>query len=340
MSVIYSKPSVDIRKESVREKKIDGIIFSKQQKAARALLGCKDRIRCILCGNALKGEEFSHRGLSFVRCGSCGHIQTKAMPPDGYPWIRFKKLYPPLGRSEYLSRKNRIYAPKLKWIISCLKKMGCSDKTIKNSSWTELGCGGGYFLACLRDWGVRDFVGFDSDIDMVKRANSFAGEDKARHYNGKIEAIFDMRPSKIFVSFFVLEHVGNARDVFLKMRSLPKGTVFVFAVPVFGFSGILDGIFKENYARSLDCVAHTQIYTDRSIRYALDRAGFEIASEWIFGEDSVDFTRFILNNLSGGYSGRMLARIERDLLRLQDDFQGMLDRARMSDQRHILAVKT
>jgi hypothetical protein len=339
MRTKYSKPSADIQVESAIRFQKDKELFEHQISISKILLNCGEREICVLCNHPLKGELFTHRNIPFVLCANCGHIQTRALPPDDYPGVEFKTIYPKLNVGEYKDRKTRIYKPKLDWIINCLKDLNYSKEQIINMRWTEMGAGAGYFLSSLQDIGAQHITGFDADADMVEVANLFIKERKVKHYNGKLSESFKLFPSDVYVAFFVIEHVSDTYQFFIEMKSLPKGTIFVFAVPVFGFSCLLVGIFENNYARNLDCVLHTHLFTDMSIKYGMNLADFEIVEEWIFGQDSLDFTRFIVNNISLKFSEQLLNSIKNDLDKLQDSFQNCLDRQRKSDQRHIIAIK-
>lgn len=339
MKIYYSKPSMDLQKEAFAEQKNDKNMLDAQSRIVKILLKSKSRKKCILCSNAINGEKFSHRNVEFIICGKCGHIQTRLMPPEGYPWIEYNYCYPSLDRRAYEGRKKRIYEPKLDWITRCLKDMGYSGSRIASSAWTEIGCGAGYFLSCLKDAGIKRYVGLDADKGMVERVGDFVGPGSVKYFKSDISEVFERYPSDIYVAFFVLEHVTNTYRLLNRMKSLPKGTIFVFAVPVFGLSCILEKVFEKSYARVLDSVLHTQLYTSRSIDYAMKLAGYEVVSKWIFGEDSMDLTRFVVNHIAGSYSKKMLKYITMKLIDLQDPLQSLLDKSDMGDQRHIIAVK-
>ena len=89
----------------------------------------------------------------------------------------------------------------------------------------------------------------------------------------------------------------------------------------------------------MDAVVHTQIYTEKSINYALEISGFEKISQWVFGQDAEDFSRFILESLRYNYPDDMFQEMSDKLLNLQDDLQHLFDVKHLSDQRHIIAIK-
>jgi hypothetical protein len=113
----------------------------------------------------------------------------------------------------------------------------------------------------------------------------------------------------------------------------------IFSVPVFGLSCLLEESFDAQYARNLDGVVHTHIFTDSSIQYGLKSSGCDLLSEWVFGQDFSDFLRLIGNNECGFNETKIHVDLFEKINSLHDEFQHILDCNRLSDQRHILAVR-
>jgi hypothetical protein len=204
----------------------------------------------------------------------------------------------------------------------------------------EIGAGAGYFLSALDDYGVTNFAGFDSNRELVALANRRLKSKRVHHERERLlSKAIQKYPADVYVGFFVLEHVEDAHAFFRQLKRLPKGTIFIFAVPVFGLSVLLDGAFEHNFARQLDGIVHRQLYTDESIQYGVELAGFTIVAEWIFGQDADDLSRFLLQNAKGKYSTRLFRDVSRQVMSVQDGIQQALDRARLADQRHVIAIK-
>ena len=340
MEINYSKPSIDIEQEEMVRLIDDVELFNRQVAESNKLLDFEDRKECVLCARPLMGESFIHRDIPFVMCGICGHVQTKALPLDDYPQQTFGSIYPMLDTKAYNDRKKRIYKPKLHWIVNCLQDLASfSDEKKSQLRWVEMGTGAGYFISCLVDEGIENITGFDADKALVDIANTFIPGSRVSYFNGNLSDSFDKFPADIYVAFFVLEHISDAYHFFQMLKQRPKGTLFVFSVPVFGFSCLFENIFKNNYARNLDAVLHTQLYTERSIEYIMRETGYEILAEWVFGQDAMDLTRFMLHSLSEHLSGPMLEKVKNDCIRLQDSLQHSLDLLKLSDQRHLVAIR-
>jgi len=340
----YSKSSSDISKESAARLKNDRRLFKDQKRVSLFLLRCKARKKCIVCNYMLKGEEFYHRDIVFISCKTCGHIQTRVQPPEDYPMNimkgrDFKKIYPRLTSAQYTDRKQRIYKPKLDWAVACLNEIGYSSKKLRTLKWTEIGAGAGYFLSALEDFGVVDYKGFDSERSLVSFGQGFLRNDKILHFEGNIEESLEIFYADVFVAFFVFEHLNCSYNFFKELRKLKSGTILIFSVPTFGFSSLLENMFVNNWARSMNCEIHTQVFTDKSIDYAMQLCDFEIKAKWIFGQDVDDLIRYIDLSCREINDKKIYKQAMDKLLAVSNDLQGILDRNNLADQRHILAIK-
>ena len=69
---------------------------------------------------------------------------------------------------------------------------------------------------------------------------------------------------------------------------MPQRDSACFSVPKFGLSCLLENMASERYARSLDAAVHVQTFTDQSINFFLQAAGFEKIATWQFGQDALE----------------------------------------------------
>jgi len=344
MTIEYSKSLDDLGPERLKRLGQDTCDkYHEQTLISQELQKSPSRASCILCENKLQGSKFIHRTIQFIRCNYCGHVQTEKKPPLGYPHHKespnFSVIYPDLDTKEYKDRVNRIYQPKLDWIKRNLGSQ-FSEDVLRSKRWVELGCGAGYFLSCLVSDGFNKITGYDMDPDLVERTNAMTPDFvKVYHGDENLHNTISNCSADVYVAFFVLEHVLNPYKFYKQLSYLPTNTIFIFSVPLFGFSCLLEGAFGNLYARNLDAVVHTQIYTEKSINYALEISGFEKISQWVFGQDAEDFSRFILESLRYNYPDDMFQEMSDKLLNLQDDLQHLFDVRHLSDQRHIIAIK-
>lgn len=346
MKTIFSKPSQDLASENLHQLEQDRKTLKRQRKLSTLLLNAEPRTKCLLCDEHLSEEgKFDHRGIPFARCENCGHVQSTVLLPDGYPHqmdsdVAFDVIYPKLERKAYISRRQRIYQPKLEWALESLGELGILREQALSKNWLELGAGAGYFLDALKAAGSHAFSGIERDEALCAIANETVGKDRVKVHQGSLGDSLRNRSPDIIASFFVLEHLQDGDDFWSVLAEMPKGTIFIFAVPVFGFATMLEGAFENFAARNLDGVVHTQLYTDASISYALDRAGYEVKAEWVFGQDATDLMRAILVNAKEKFDEAMHTEMAKQLSALIDPMQSVIDKAHLSDARHILAVKS
>lgn len=339
----YSKPSADIALETRGWTSREQSTLALQRKISLHLQDAPAREDCILCASSLAAaERIRHRGVDYRSCTVCGHLQSAARLPPGYPWSiagsGFETVYPPLDVEAHASRRDRIYLPKLEWALARLEEVGIGREEALASSWLELGCGGGYFLDALRRSGVTDLLGLDENESLVNNARSVVGEEAVRCTHD-MTAELSISPARIIVAFFVLEHLENAREFWQLMAMKPAGSIFLMAVPAFGLSTLLEAAFDGYAARNLDSVVHTQLYTDRSLDHAIAASGYEKIAEWLFGQDAADLCRVLANRVGEGCSDGMRAVLERQLVELVDPLQATIDKSRLCDARHLLLVK-
>jgi len=337
-SVKYSKSSSDIENESNEWLKNDHDILSTQKNKSIAKIQVIQRKNCILCNNNLTNvSSFFHRSVPYVECTICGHVQAEQIINDDVG-CEFDNIYPDQTESKWISRRDRIYKPKLKWIIDVLADLGISEEHAKKMEWFEIGSGAGYFMDVLRHYGVMKMSGIEANRLLVERTNKLLKKNYTVCTTDIGRSITNSN-AEIMVSFFVLEHLSDPIQLINAIKGKPKGTVFIFAVPVFGLSTVLEAVFDGHAARNLDSVVHRQLYTERSIQYFLDMAGYEMKGMWVFGQDASDFSRMLLIKTCEIYPATINKSIISKLNSLADNFQSVIDNSHFSDARHVLAVK-
>jgi 2-polyprenyl-3-methyl-5-hydroxy-6-metoxy-1,4-benzoquinol methylase len=345
MKTKYSKPSNDIAFELVSRASIQFDQLAMQKKVSSHIEGFEKKDYCILCSaqfNVSAKKTYTHRKVRYIFCGRCGHFQTEALLPNDYPYrlmgSGFEFIYPELSTEQFISRRDRIYHPKLDWGLSCLMDYRQGKIGDYQDSWLELGCGAGYFLSALHEGGFQNIVGLDINPTLVDIANKNIPSRPALVTPNLFDSLRESN-ANIIVAFYVLEHINDGREFWNIMKNKPSGTIFIFAVPVFGMSTIFEGSFDGFPSRNLDNVIHTQLFTDQSLKWSLDYADYKIIGEWIFGQDSQDILLNITTILNSIPDNDLRNFYTKKVNSLVDEIQGAIDRSRLSDSRHIIAVK-
>lgn len=345
MRRVFSKPGADVRKETQGLIRDNDQSLARQLKVCQTLKGCPERTSCPVCGQDPAGSAgLTHRGVEYLLCQTCGHIVSRSLPPEGYPrmggdGITFDRVYPALSPEEYGSRRERIYAPKLEFVLDSLAEAGQSRDQALASRWCELGSGHGFFLDALKAAGAERFLGLEADPKLVQRSARVLGPGRVEPHQGLLSRAVRETEADIYAAWFVIEHIEDTRELFRALAAKPPGTVLAFAVPCFSLSSALETVNQGFRARQWDNGVHTQIFTDRSIAHCLETARMETVGEWYFGQDAADLWRMLKVGLRDSYPPELTDSLEQNLVPALDAIQAALDRARLSDSRHIVAVR-
>lgn len=335
----YSKALGDLTKEEASRIQNEEQLYIRQKEANKRLSKAPPRKICILCGSPIKGWEFLHRGVSFITCDQCSHIQSKALPPVGFPdelegKEQFSKIYPKLDKDQFEDRKNRIYRPKLNWIFSALERSGYEKSELLGMKWLELGSGYGAFLSSLEDMGVNNYAGYEKEETLLERAKTFVAPERVIMSRVSLGEIIRTNQADVICSFFVFEHDDNLFELINALKDCKDGTLLCFSVPKFGLSCLLENMASERYARSLDAAVHIQTFTDQSINFLLQTAGFEKIATWQFGQDALELRRLLFPI---GEMGQYLESIGQKFGNCLDEIQATFDRVGLCDQIHLIA---
>ena len=337
----YSKALGDLTKEEASRIQNEEQLYIRQKEANKRLSKAPPRKICILCGSPIKGREFLHRGVSFITCHQCNHIQTKALPPVGFPdelegKEQFSKIYPKLEKDQFEDRKNRIYRPKLNWIFNALERSGYKKIELLNKKWLELGSGSGVFLSSLEDMGVNNYVGFEKEETLLERAKAFVVPEKVSISRVSLGEIIRANQADVICSFFVFEHDEKLFELINALKECKSGTLLCFSVPMFGLSCLLENLAAERYSRSLDAAIHVQTFTDESINYFLLKTGYEKIASWQFGQDALELRRILIpQSPEPGPYDKLSEKFSSSL----DRIQTAIDKSGLSDQCHLIAKK-
>ena len=340
MLTTYSKPPTDVAIHTARLIGDNAELLKIQTRIARALSGRPERDCCVLCSEAIaSAPRFSHRQVPYRVCQTCGHLQCALLAPAGYPYEEqdFSSIYRPLDQAAFADRTARIHTPKLQWALQAGLAAGLGD--LGRRHWIELGSGAGNFIDALRKAGVDQALGLEAEPRLVEQAVLRLGAPLVKAFEGSLAEAMATHPADVYAAWFVLEHCFDLPALLAALRQRPSGTLFVFSVPTLGLASLLEFAFPGHYARSLDSVLHLQLFTDRSIRYAMDMAGYDIAAEWIFGQDADDLYRAVTVQMAQLDPFAALRTDVGRLLAAVPAIQEAVDRSRLADSRHVMAVR-
>lgn len=242
-------------------------------------------VKCNTCGSNRKetiasGTDFEYfctdEVFTMVRCLECGLIYLDPRPapqelsiiyPDNYIAYRFDDYLPPLVN------KIRILIQKRK--VRAVARL-CNEQA---EIW-DVGCGGGFFLECLRELGPETWT--LKGVDISAKALNRVQERGFETLQGRFEGM-DLTPESVdlIVLNQVIEHLDDPAAVVKKAYQAlkPGGHLFIETPSVEGWDA---RIFLERYWGGWHFPRHWTLYTKRTIGQLLNQSGFDVVqTNWL-----------------------------------------------------------
>jgi len=225
-------------------------------------------VSCPRCGQARNARPlwiipdrlwFPDLYFHVVRCVPCGFVYLNPRPGDG----ELARHYPDLAH-----RRSR---PLTEIPAAFLWRIGQIERRAGRGRLLDVGCGDGRFLAALlrRGW---DVCGLDNSPSAIRVARQQLGDRVA--LTTLPEASHAPDSFDVVSLFEVLEHLpdpfGDLREIH---RLLKPGGLICLSVP--NFASLERLVFRRWWA-GLDAPRHLQQFTPESLRFFLEKAGFEL----------------------------------------------------------------
>jgi len=228
-----------------------------------------ERVACNLCGSTDAKTVYDFGQLSVVRCRNCGLVYTS---PRLTQAAIERKLYGP----DYWRAYERQYENALPSIQQFSRRWLATLGRLANRRppWKvfELGPGLGALLAEARGAG-HDVYGADISEHATRRAKERFGLEVVNVGADGLDGL-DLPPLDVFVMAACIEHLPDpgATLAAAQRRLVPEGLLFLS-------TGVY-GSFNQRIAGKrwgiIDPEAHLYYFSKRTLRRALDRAGFDI----------------------------------------------------------------
>jgi len=190
--------------------------------------------------------------LALFQCAACGMIQLDNPPVVGHRDVVRASAYSAQMRE---FRQNQF----ADWV---------HRHRLDGRSVVEIGCGRGEYLALLNETGARA-CGVEHAADAVRACRGL-GLKAARAYPSRRRQALPGAPFDGFMTLNFVEHwpdpIGGLRTV---ARSLTDGAIGLVEVPNFDMV-VGAGMFAEL------CADHLLYFTRDTLRFTLQRAGFEV----------------------------------------------------------------
>jgi len=301
------------------------------------------RTVCKLCAAALEELAFVRNHVGYYICGNCGHLNGAYQDTKAYNYALYaddgselatNSSYDDKDRERYDFRVNQIYRPKADWLYESLSEVGESVETL---SCADMGTGAGHMVKALIDCGFKKSVGFDvfqANLDIGNHAIGtnvlFKSEfDSANELVGEVSA-------DVICAIFMLEHIADPLAWLKALKRNPQAKFALISVPMFSPTVIMEMVFPHVMHRSLG-LAHTHLFTRKSVSWIFEECGLEILAEWWFGADAFDLHRNIHMHLKHNLDSPNLASLWDGMIEESlDDLQLSLDRQYASSEVHLI----
>lgn len=238
------------------------------------------KLDCNLCNSKsytiiATGIDFEYKSFNdeftIVQCNKCGLVYLNPRPASSELNVIYPESYIPYRFDEYLPgivNKLRMMIQRLK--VRSLKKFVKSENAV---IW-DVGCGGGFFLECLREYGLPSWklVG----VDISNKAINKIKEKGFKAILGRFETLDSINKSvDVIVLNQVIEHLDNPAAVIAKANSILKknGCIFIETPSLDGWDA---KIFKSRYWGGWHFPRHWTLFTSKTLCKLLEKNGFKV----------------------------------------------------------------
>ncbi len=236
-------------------------------------------VKCCVCESndaaiVGKGEDYEYHTspdeFSAMKCNSCGLVYLNPRPSVS----EFETIYPPTYHAFDFSKKKYGFVYKVRSRLEANRTLKRCRNLPDNARILDVGCGDGFHLSLLREYGKKSWT--LEGIDLDKRAIKMATEAGLKVYLGSIEEI-DLPPENYDLIFMIqtIEHVEKPDEVLSSIfKILKKGGRLVI---VTDNTGSLDfKIFKGKHWGGYHFPRHWNLFNSYSLTKLGEKKGFEV----------------------------------------------------------------
>lgn len=330
-------------RESFFDKKFNDAIVERLHFADQLYLQQPKRTACKLCASDLREVTFKRNQVPYFLCDSCGHLNgghedtetyNQSLYEDEDSAIATNSSYSDSDLEKYLFRVDNIYRPKADWLY---RELSMLDEHCSGLNVVDVGTGAGHMVKALIDAGFKNSCGFDVYQPNLDLGNRMIGSNAL--FKSQIDSAVDLLGSleaEVISSIFMLEHISQPLEWLRMLKRNPKIRYALIAVPMFSPTVVMELVFPHVMHRSLG-LAHTHLFTKKSIEWMLEECGLEVLSEWWFGADAFDLHRNIHMHLRHTLKSETLAHLWDDMvISSLDNIQLSFDKNFASSEVHLI----
>lgn len=236
-------------------------------------------VDCCICetDDALEvgiGEDFEYRTssdkFSAKQCNSCSLVYLNPRPKIS----EFERIYPSNYHAFDFSEENFGIVHKIRSRLEARRVLSWCEGLTDDAKIIDTGCGDGFHLSLLREYGNKNWTLEGIDID--KRAVKMAEEKGLKVHHGSIDEI-ELPKNQYDLAIMVqtIEHVAEPAEVLRAVHKIlkPNGKVVI----VTDNTDSLDfRIFKNSYWGGYHFPRHWNLFNKNSLTELSKKTGFEV----------------------------------------------------------------
>jgi SAM-dependent methyltransferase len=220
------------------------------------------------------GEDFEYRTssdeFSAMRCRRCGLVYLNPRPALS----EFERIYPANYHAFEFSEKEFGFVFQVRRRLEAKRLLSWCKDLPDDASIIDIGCGDGFHLELLRDFGKKSWT--LEGVDTDGRAAAMAEKKNLKIHRGALEALDLPRDSyDLALLIQTVEHVADPPELLRQICSLlrPGGRL----VTVTDNTDSLDfKLFKKRHWGGYHFPRHWNLFNPATIRKLAEKTGFEV----------------------------------------------------------------
>ena len=236
-------------------------------------------IHCCICESdeatpIAVGEDFEYRTsrdtFLAMQCHTCGLVYLNPRPVIS----EFEKIYPPNYHAFDFSEKDFGIIYKIRSRLEARRLLSWSKDLPDYARILDIGCGDGFHLKLLREYGKQTWI--LEGVDLDRRAVQMAEKSGLKVYLGNIETLgLPQETYDLALMIATIEHIEKPFETLAAVHRLlkPNGKLVI----VTDNTDSLDfTVFKGSYWGGYHFPRHWNLFNRNSLMKLCQKAGFEV----------------------------------------------------------------
>jgi len=285
-------------------------------------------LQCPICNSKKAKNFFGWYGYSYMKCQKCDllYANRRLTHEDSISFYSNDDDYNAgyiYTSKKYLKEREKIVKPKIEFV----------KKYVKGKNWLDVGSADGATIQVLNKLGFNAL-----GLEISKESRDFAKKYRKIELSPKPLEEFKKENTQkwnVISIFGVMDVIPNPLEILKISNSLlDKNGIITLNVPNYdSVSTAVQMHIKEPDRHLGNDVMRA--YNLKSLKFALNKAGFDTVGVWYFGMDFLELLRYI-RTLSKKFINSEIDMILRSKI---NELQEVFDRSHMGDQILIVGRK-